>query len=154
MRSTARPALTPISETLYPKPPTSHHSPATPTPHQQIILLNMIHLEQPLHRNVQHGSEAGWYAGPIDFVYHSTLGVRVMKKKQKKKTSPPPPINDFFCVQSRSDGLSSGNVYYTHAFHWKYISQTLIHKRKHRCCGEDDLRTLRLREGARPKSER
>ena len=28
------------------------------------------------------GSEAGSYLRPINFVYHSTLGVRVIKKKQ------------------------------------------------------------------------
>ena len=31
------------------------------------------------------GSEAGSYLRLIDFVYHSTLGVRVIKKKKKKK---------------------------------------------------------------------
>jgi len=31
------------------------------------------------------GSEAGSYVRLIDFVYHSTLGLRVMKKKKKKK---------------------------------------------------------------------
>jgi len=30
------------------------------------------------------GSEAGWYLRLIDFVYHSNLGLRVLKKKQKK----------------------------------------------------------------------
>jgi len=30
-----------------------------------------------------HGSEAGPYLRLIDFVYHSTLGLRVIKKKQK-----------------------------------------------------------------------
>jgi len=29
------------------------------------------------------GSEAGSYLRPIDFVYHSTLGLRVIKKKKK-----------------------------------------------------------------------
>jgi len=29
------------------------------------------------------GSEAGWYLRLIDFVYHSTLGSRVIKKKKK-----------------------------------------------------------------------
>ena len=29
------------------------------------------------------GSEAGWYLRLIDFVYHSTLGLRVIKKKKK-----------------------------------------------------------------------
>ena len=42
--------------------------------------------EQLLHRNVQRemcsGSEAGWYLRLIDFVYHSTLGLRVIKKKK------------------------------------------------------------------------
>ena len=31
------------------------------------------------------GSEAGSYLRLIDFVYHSTLGLRVMKKKKKRK---------------------------------------------------------------------
>jgi len=31
------------------------------------------------------GSEAGSYFRLIDFVYHSTLGLRVIKKKKKKK---------------------------------------------------------------------
>ena len=30
------------------------------------------------------GSKAGSYLRRIDFVYHSTLGVRVIKKKKKK----------------------------------------------------------------------
>ena len=29
------------------------------------------------------GSEAGWLPRPIDFVYHSTLGLRVITKKKK-----------------------------------------------------------------------
>ena len=33
------------------------------------------------------GSEAGSYLRLIDFVYHSTLGVRVLKKKKKKYSS-------------------------------------------------------------------
>jgi len=31
------------------------------------------------------GSEAGWYVRLIDFVYHSTLGLRVVKKKEGRK---------------------------------------------------------------------
>jgi len=31
------------------------------------------------------GSEAGSYLRLIDFVYYSTLGLRVIKKKKKKK---------------------------------------------------------------------
>ena len=30
------------------------------------------------------GSEAGWYLRLIDFVYHSTLGLRVIKKKRRQ----------------------------------------------------------------------
>ena len=30
------------------------------------------------------GSEAGSYSRRIDFVYHSTLGLRVIKKKKKR----------------------------------------------------------------------
>jgi len=33
------------------------------------------------------GSQAGSYLRLIDFVYHSTLGVRVIKKKKKTKLS-------------------------------------------------------------------
>ena len=33
------------------------------------------------------GSEAGSYLGLIDFVYHSTLGLRVIKKKKRKGVS-------------------------------------------------------------------
>jgi len=33
------------------------------------------------------GSEAGSYLRLIDFVYHSTLGLRVIKKKKKKTTT-------------------------------------------------------------------
>jgi len=31
------------------------------------------------------GSEAGLYLRLIDFAYHSTLGVRVIKKKKKRR---------------------------------------------------------------------
>ena len=34
------------------------------------------------------GSEAGSYLRLIDFVYHWTLGLRVLKKKRKKKKRP------------------------------------------------------------------
>ena len=34
------------------------------------------------------GSEAGSHLRLIDFVYHSTLGLRVIKKKKKKKVNP------------------------------------------------------------------
>ena len=41
-----------------------------------------------LHRNVQRcGSEAGSYLRLIDFVYHSTLGLRVIKKKERTSQS-------------------------------------------------------------------
>jgi len=33
------------------------------------------------------GSEAGSYLRLINFVYHSTLGLRVIKKKKKRNTS-------------------------------------------------------------------
>jgi len=33
------------------------------------------------------GSEAGSYLRPIDFVYHSTLGLRVIKKKETRAPS-------------------------------------------------------------------
>jgi len=35
------------------------------------------------------GSEAGSYLMLIDFVYHSTLGLRVIKKKKKKCSTNP-----------------------------------------------------------------
>jgi len=34
------------------------------------------------------GSEAGSYSRLIDFVYHSTLGLRVIKKKRRKGVPP------------------------------------------------------------------
>ena len=34
------------------------------------------------------GSEAGSYLRLIDFVYHSTLGLRVIKKKNPKQKKP------------------------------------------------------------------
>jgi len=34
------------------------------------------------------GSEAGSYLRPTDFVYHSTLGLRVIKKKKKCTSLP------------------------------------------------------------------
>jgi len=34
------------------------------------------------------GSEAGSYLRLIDFLYHSTLGLKVMKKKKKTDTQP------------------------------------------------------------------
>ena len=36
------------------------------------------------------GSEAGWYLRLVDFVYHSTLGVRVIKKKMSLPPSKHP----------------------------------------------------------------
>ena len=39
------------------------------------------------------GSEAGSYLRRIDFVYHSTLGLRVIKKKKKKKKEGFQPLN-------------------------------------------------------------
>ena len=36
------------------------------------------------------GSEAGSYSRLIDFVYHSTLGLRVIKKRREDTGSPPP----------------------------------------------------------------
>ena len=33
------------------------------------------------------GSEAGSYLRPIDFVYHSTLGLSVIKKKKKREAA-------------------------------------------------------------------
>jgi len=38
------------------------------------------------------GSEAGSYLRLIDFVYHSTLGLRVMKKPKKNAALPPLPL--------------------------------------------------------------
>ena len=39
----------------------------------------------PLVKRVISGSEAGSYLRLTDFVYHSTLGLRVIKKEKKKK---------------------------------------------------------------------
>ena len=33
------------------------------------------------------GSEKGWYLTTMDFLYHSTLGVRVINKKKKVRGS-------------------------------------------------------------------
>ena len=38
------------------------------------------------------GSEAGSYARPMDFVYHSTLGSRVIKKKKEDSPTGCPPL--------------------------------------------------------------
>jgi len=38
------------------------------------------------------GSEAGSYLRPIDFVHHSTLGLRVTKKKKKDRTLASPKL--------------------------------------------------------------
>ena len=38
------------------------------------------------------GFEAGPYSRRIDFVYHSTLGLRVIKRREKDTTQPRPPI--------------------------------------------------------------
>jgi len=52
------------------------------------------------------GSEAGSYLRRIDFVYHSTLGLRVIKKKKKKKVTKPGYVSRETEVtsQSRLDG--------------------------------------------------
>jgi len=39
------------------------------------------------------GSEAGSYVRLIDFVYHSTLGLRVIKKKKKFGLAHQPPVH-------------------------------------------------------------
>ena len=39
------------------------------------------------------GSEAGSYLRPTDFVYHSTLGLRVIKRERGKTGSPPLALN-------------------------------------------------------------
>ena len=44
----------------------------------------------PNYRPLPLGSEAGSYLRLIDFVYHSLLGLRVIKKKKKKKPLTPP----------------------------------------------------------------
>ena len=45
------------------------------------------------------GSEAGWYLRLIDFLYHSTVGLRVIKKKKNqvaKPSAPTPTADDSF----------------------------------------------------------
>ena len=42
------------------------------------------------HTEMCSGSEAGSYSRRIDFVYHSTLGLRVIKKKKSVAASPSP----------------------------------------------------------------
>jgi len=46
------------------------------------------------------GSEAGSYLRPIDFVYHSTLGVRVIKKKKKFGVNAPAAVKKLCCERS------------------------------------------------------
>jgi len=48
------------------------------------------------------GSEAGSYSRLTDFVYHSTLGSRVIKKKKKKKKKGPDSIYSSDSTNSRS----------------------------------------------------
>jgi len=44
------------------------------------------------------GPEAGSYLRLIDFVYHSTLGLKViMKKKKIEKARSPPPVSQTLC---------------------------------------------------------
>ena len=50
------------------------------------------------------GSEAGPYLRLIDFVYHATLGLRVIKKKKKRPSRPEPPP-----PHSRSMGSGSNS---------------------------------------------
>ena len=45
------------------------------------------------------GSEAGSYLRLIDFVYHSTLGLRVIKKKNKRRQG---------CAHHKNQGLGFG----------------------------------------------
>jgi hypothetical protein len=44
------------------------------------------------------GSEAGLYLRFIDTVYHSTLGLRVIKQKKKKKK------------KKKKDGMQTGHI--------------------------------------------
>jgi len=39
-------------------------------------------------RGLRKGSEAGSYSRPTDFVFHSTLGLKVIKKKKKVEEGP------------------------------------------------------------------
>ena len=48
------------------------------------------------------GSEAGWYSRLIDFVYHSTLGLRVIKRKKKIRTET---MSASGCLGSRASRL-------------------------------------------------
>jgi len=60
-------------------PPASATRPPTPTCSPQQLLVNDENYSE-----MCSGSEAGSYSRLIDFVYHSTLGLRVIKKKEKK----------------------------------------------------------------------
>jgi len=70
-------------------PYTPHSQPGALNPEAQTLKLGDLH--QPVVRSSQFennfftdmcsGSEAGSYLRLIDFVYHSTLGLRVIKKK-------------------------------------------------------------------------
>jgi len=48
------------------------------------------------------GFEAGSYLRLIDFVYHSTLGLRVIKKKKKKKKKAVVRVRRLLSVSSSS----------------------------------------------------
>ena len=54
------------------------------------------------------GSEAGSYLRLIDFVYHSTLGLRVIKKKKKSRRAPAG-TGLWKRLPARGFGRSSGN---------------------------------------------
>jgi len=45
------------------------------------------------------GSEAGSYLRPVDFVYHSTLGLRVIKKKEEERGSRAARLIERKCVR-------------------------------------------------------
>ena len=58
--------------------------------------------EHPLARPPERGqrSEEGSYLSLIDFVYHSTLGLRVIKRKKKKASVSASGAAGFACPQS------------------------------------------------------
>ena len=94
------------------------------------------------------GSEAGSYLRPIDFVNHSTLGLRVIKKKRMKKhTEPLIPTTDLssFCQPAFQVPLSGfpGDIWWRLACFPGEHQLTCISGR--RCLLSGGRKVMRLR---------
>ena len=64
------------------------------------------------------GFEAGSYVRLIDFVYHSTLGLRVIKRREKDTTQPRPPIAGWMPFTPSNSLIAVMDV--TTVWHWFY----------------------------------